>query len=286
MSYPCRARSKKGIGLLPGLVYPSPDRLIDADKADFLMRGQKSLWSLGISGDLPIVTALIEAEEDIETVKTLIPMHKFLSENGVSFDLVYLVRGGGDYRNTLSGRLTETLRCYDHENRIGARGGVHIADTASEGANTILAVSVKIFSPGFTENTPVSGAPTGDLPAPRRFNAADNGSPLEFCYNDDNSVSFDTHGRLPYNAWSHMLANSEYGFVATDAGTGHMWHLNARENKINSWLNDSLATDGTEKLAAARFRGRKFPFSAPGLSTKCRVTYRFRMGRMERKTIG
>ncbi len=55
-------------------------------------------------------------------------------------------------------------------------------------------------------------------------------------------------GGMPYNAWSHVLTNQKFGYLATDAGTGHMWHLNARENKINRWLNDSLTTEGTERL--------------------------------------
>jgi cyclic beta-1,2-glucan synthetase len=47
---------------------------------------------------------------------------------------------------------------------------------------------------------------------------------------------------------SNILANERFGFIATDRGTGHMWHLNSRENRVNRWLNDPYAEIGTERL--------------------------------------
>jgi cyclic beta-1,2-glucan synthetase len=44
---------------------------------------------------------------------------------------------------------------------------------------------------------------------------------------------------------SNILANERFGFIATDRGTGHMWHLNSRENRVNRWLNDPYAEIGT-----------------------------------------
>jgi cyclic beta-1,2-glucan synthetase len=274
--------------LLPALVYPSPDRILDDAAAAALRHGQKSLWCLGISGDLPIITAVIESEEDIEADKALVPLHRFLTENSVSFDLVYLVRGGGDYRNTLRDKLTDVLREYDHEHRLGARGGVHLADISAEGAETVRAVSVL---------THLNGAPVAlysrmdnDVPAQRLLFGACPAQPLEYRYNDDNSVSFEVRGELPHNAWSHMLANDRFGYLATDAGTGHLWHQNARENKLNSWLNDSLATAGTEKLELVSGGNKGSPsdrvslFAAPD-GYECRVTYGFGWAEW-RKNIG
>ncbi len=46
----------------------------------------------------------------------------------------------------------------------------------------------------------------------------------------------------------YILSNHHFGYLASDCGIGHMWHHNARENKVNRWLNDSQATEGSERL--------------------------------------
>jgi cellobiose phosphorylase len=92
--------------------------------------------------------------------------------------------------------------------------------------------------------------------------------------NSDNSFTFSMEDRLPYNAWSHVLAGETFGYLATDAGTGHMWYLNARENKINRWLNDSLTTSGTETLKVVSGNAEYSLFAA-GDGCRCDVTYGF-----------
>jgi cyclic beta-1,2-glucan synthetase len=44
-----------------------------------------------------------------------------------------------------------------------------------------------------------------------------------------------------------MLTNGRLGYIASDCGTGHMWHTNARELKITQWINDPLATRGKKR---------------------------------------
>jgi hypothetical protein len=57
-----------------------------------LGRGQKSLWSIGVSGDLPILTAIVENDADVEAAAEFIASHRLLYENGAAYDLVFLVR--------------------------------------------------------------------------------------------------------------------------------------------------------------------------------------------------
>ena len=263
---------ENAMALLPGLIYPSPDRYIPDGLTASLEYGQKSLWSLGISGDLPIVTILIEDEDDIDASSELIPMHQLLTENSVFFDLVYLVKGGGDYRSTLRDNLVSILRVSGIEGRLGARGGIHVADLSSQGADTVRAVSAWIINPH--EKCPKPERAENSQPVTNQFCGVFPEQELTYRYNKDNSFSFDVSGRLPNNAWSHMLANEAFGFLATDAGTGHMWHQNARENKLNRWLNDSLATIGTERLELQR-SGVKYSLFAAADGCVCTVTYGF-----------
>ena len=81
-----------------------------------------------------------------------------------------------------------------------------------------------------------------------------------------------------------MLANESYGYLATDAGTGHMWHRNARENKVNRWLNDSLTTEGTERLQLVRGNAVTSLFAADGCP--CTVTYGFGWAQWKKTIAG
>jgi cyclic beta-1,2-glucan synthetase len=263
---------ESAMALLPGLIYASPDRIIPDGLTASLKHGQKSLWSLGISGDLPIVSVIIEDEGEITASSELMAMHQLLSENGVSFDLVYLVKGGGDYRSTLRDSLIGILRTNALENRLGARGGIHLADLASQGAEIVRAVSAWLIQS--SEKLPKIARMENNQPVTHQLSTVSPEQELSYRYNSDNSFSFDVSGRLPYNAWCHMLTNEAFGYVASDSGTGHMWHQNARENKLNRWLNDSLATIGTERLELHR-NGVRYSLFADTDGCACTVTYGF-----------
>ncbi|SHH48939.1 cyclic beta-1,2-glucan synthetase [Sporobacter termitidis DSM 10068] len=262
----------RAMALLPLLIYHSPDRRIDAGLLPSLAKGQRGLWSLGVSGDLPIVTAAVESDGDIDASRELISWHRLLHDNGSAFDLVFLIRGGGDYRSTLRDALLDVLRKNDVEYRLGARGGIHLCDMASDAAGTVRAASAAFIPAG--ERLALPPRCEDMPPVTRPFSDAASGGALEYGYNSDNSFTFTINGQLPYNAWCHTLANEAFGYIATDAGTGHMWHLNARENKINRWLNDSLTTCGTETLKLVKDSAEISLFAA-GDGLKCAVTYGF-----------
>ncbi len=138
----------EAMALLPDIVAPSPDRRIDADVAQALARGQKALWALGVSGDLPIVAAEIGEEVDIDSAERLLGAHRLLSLNNVQYDLVYLIKGGGDYRSRLKNELTEALKLTNPDRHLDTRGGVHLAELPSPGAESVRAVSVLYFKSG------------------------------------------------------------------------------------------------------------------------------------------
>ncbi len=106
---------------------------------------------------------------------------------------------------------------------------------------------------------------------------------MEYRFNDDLSFTFKIKDELPGRAWQNILANDDYGYIATDAGTGHMWHSNSRENRINRWLNDPLTTVGTERLQWRSGDGTVSLFGAND-GYECDVTYGFGYAKW-RKTV-
>jgi cyclic beta-1,2-glucan synthetase len=64
-------------------------------------KAQSSLWSYGISGDLPIVVVRINKAADMLTVKKLVRGHEYLHYKGLKVDLVVLNDTPTDYLQLL-----------------------------------------------------------------------------------------------------------------------------------------------------------------------------------------
>lgn len=265
------------------IMSPSPTRRVSTDLYTALSKGQEALWSLGVSGDLPVISAIVENESDVAASADLLLAHALISENGIYFDVVFHVKDGGDYRSTLRQSLLSLVKNLRLEHRLVVRGGIHFCDYQAPGADTIRAVSADIILSGESAHLPTRN----ELDKPVRLKLATSQivSPLQSHFNQDNSFVFSVMGKLPYVAWSHMLANDSFGYLATDAGIGHMWHMNARENKVNKWLNDSLSTDGTEKLLI-HYPVGDFSLFADNDGWPCTVTYGFGFAQWEKSICG
>jgi N,N'-diacetylchitobiose phosphorylase len=54
--------------------------------------------------------------------------------------------------------------------------------------------------------------------------------------------------RLPPLPWSHVVANPQAGFIATETGAGYTWTVNSRENRLTHWSNDPVCDPHSEVL--------------------------------------
>lgn len=193
-----------------------------------------ALWAQGISGDLPVWCAQAE--------RGVVRQWALLRALGVVCDLALRSGDGGDYRQPTAGKVRGWLAALDLAHTLGASGGVHLVP---EEAFPAVAAAAAI-RPGMarTRCTLPLLAPPGD----RRY--LPTGSDVH--WDDDGTVSFTG---LPPRAWSQVLTNGRFGFLATDAGTGHMWHRNAHTGRINRWLCDPWVLRGTETLRMASRAG-------------------------------
>jgi cyclic beta-1,2-glucan glucanotransferase len=51
---------------------------------------------------------------------------------------------------------------------------------------------------------------------------------------------------LPPAPWANVVANSRFGFLATEAGGGFTWSENSRENRLTPWSNDPVTDPAGE----------------------------------------
>ena len=223
-------------------------------------RGQESLWPFGISGDDPILAAQLD-DDQLEWGVWLAAQHQVLTRLGFRYDLVCVTTPD----------TAQALRALSEKRNIptaeGARGGLHLIDRERPNVADILAYADLVLDgteqwswPKPPEGTGYTGQPIPQSREAPEWHWAEDGFHLEM------------HGGLLPLRWSHVLANGQFGWLADEAGTGHLWYGNAHENRITPWQNDPLADQGAEQLLLVGKQGENNLFAArDGLETN--ITY-------------
>lgn len=227
---------------------------------------REKLWRHGLSGDLPIL--YLSIDEDLDEARRFIKRHALLTACGVPFDLVLATGESGDYLHPRTDALRRYLEKYGLSMFEGQPGGIHFL-TSPDVQSIALCLSNGI------QQTPVH------LPA--LLPAAERGKTAPTLnWPGAGTVSYTTPP-LPPRAWSNVLTNGRFGYLATDCGTGHMWLDNARECPVTPWQNDPLATRLGETLDLVTPQGRHSLF-ADGI-LPCRIVNGFGWTRWEHENI-
>ncbi|MGM9520913.1 MAG: GH36-type glycosyl hydrolase domain-containing protein [Oscillospiraceae bacterium] len=272
---------RSALGLITGLLFGGT---FSDDRRRLIENGEykkEDLWRFGISGDLPLLAARVESTEQIEASEELLRRHAFLSENGVRSDLALLITDGGDYRSAQKGAVQELLHRMGRDGAIGAKGGVHLVNASETSAEAVIAMA-DVFVP--LDGSAVPNERHGRMPL-RQPEYIRGSEPMGFRLERDGVFRLAVSDTLPPLSWSHVLANKDFGFLATEAGTGYMWYKNSREMKINRWLGDPLTTAGTERLELYK-DGKRISLFADGDGRSTMVEYGFGWASWEKELGG
>lgn len=234
-----------------------------------------ALWSLGISGDDPIILLRVGDGSKTAMLRSLLAGQKLCQLRGAPVDLVVLHEGDEGYVDPVRERLIDCLRENDVQDRLGLRGGIHLIGRAllkegllkdamvamleraarlmltEDGPNLIgqmeLGRILPVPRPHFGPIAPVADT-TPTPPLPRLSDLLlDNGtggfSPIDGSY----VIQLDP-GQTTPAPWANVLANDGFGTIVTEAGLGFSWAVNAGENRITPWSNDPVRDPQTECL--------------------------------------
>ncbi len=237
---------------------------VDPGYRDASALGQKpfsreTLWFHGISGDLPIVLALIEANGNKSLVRDVVRAHEFISHRGLRFDLVLL-----DQRDAKDAKqLAKTLNAGPQAALVGKPGGIHLLSAAEvsndrKDAITFAAQTVLSNSRGSLANqlnrrqddascpSRISAIPSCETAAKR---SAETDTDLLYW---NGFGGFGTGGReyvivvdgvesRTPTPWCNVLANPEFGCLTSDGGLGYTWAGNSQLNRLTPWSNDPVS---------------------------------------------
>ena len=211
----------------------------------------QALWSLGISGDHPILYIQIQNAEDVARALPLVRLNRKLRRSGIPTDVAIGYREGGAYDRPVLKALETALR---HENCIeslNAPGGIHAVDLQTHTAQSVLALqtAARYISPSAAERMQLPVLPFVPfavfpvLPAQRRLE-------LDFCvrrggFMENGAFAITEKPEVP---WCHVLANLDFGTLVESGALGCTWAVNARENKLTPWFNDTRTGNRGELL--------------------------------------
>ncbi|HUF31220.1 MAG TPA: glucoamylase family protein, partial [Gemmatimonadaceae bacterium] len=108
------------------LLYPHPG--IRAPAAELLANRapQPLLWAQGLSGDWPIVLAVIDSSDGLPTLRHLLAAHRYWQRRGMTVDLVILDARAEGYMLELSERITQALTAAGSSGMADVPGGVFV----------------------------------------------------------------------------------------------------------------------------------------------------------------
>jgi len=217
---------------------------------------REALWSLGLSGDRPILMMHIADIRDDGPARSLIRAHGFYRSIGLATDLVLLDDGGPGYNRPVRDRL-ENLVSASHLNRLRcAPGGVWLLDGAAldekqrraldrfasvtfDGTGDFdVQVQALLNRMGKGEGKRWTPMDAGENRLQTLTKRADNGFGG---FADDGAYVIDVMpGRLPPRPWCNILANDAGGMLLSERGGGFFWCGNSRSGRLTAYGNDAL----------------------------------------------
>jgi cyclic beta-1,2-glucan synthetase len=253
-------------------------------------KGQPGLWAYGISGDKPIVLALIADFDEVALAAQLLVAHTYLRLKGLDLDLVILGGSAVGDSDELHQHLLDVVRASDARDFLDRPGGVYVRKLgAIPEADQVLLQSyarvvlhgdrgtlsgqldrierVRALPEAFVPTLPVpdNGAtePTGHPSPELAFNNGTGGftpDGVEYRIAVPGSPRPDVrrNGKvdrqnvprpiLPPAPWVNVIANPNFGFIASEGGSGYSWAGNSQTNRLTPWSNDPVTDPPGEVL--------------------------------------
>ncbi len=242
--------------VLPALFYAgNPSQESGAAVAANTLRGRDPLWSLGISGDYPVIYAAVEAPEEAGRVLPYILLNKRLRVCCILTDLVIAYREGSEYDTPILSALRELIKKENCEMNVGTAGGIHLVNIGqrSEQEENALKARATFIAPKTAERFHKTERNYEPLPlldaAPvPEYSRAKRGISVKGGTFTGKGFLVNKSEKQACVPWSFILSNPSFGTMAGDKALGFSWAINARENKLTPWQNDPCADNRGERL--------------------------------------
>ncbi|MGH8115011.1 MAG: GH36-type glycosyl hydrolase domain-containing protein, partial [Rhodanobacteraceae bacterium] len=258
---PASAQASPYQRLAGALVYDDPSLRAAPNAIAKGEGGAPVLWAEGISGDLPIVLARVGRVSETALVEDLLKAQGFWREKQLPADLVVLNVADGQRADAVEMALKDAAPSNgQNDNSQGSvfllradRLDVKFRDGLLASARIVLdgsdgglarqpAVTVQMVGEACAQSPHVPTPPRGGKPAfmPQPANLDFWNGLGGFTKDGREYVTVLHEGSSTPAPWSHVVANSGFGFMTTTTGGGYCWVINSQQNQITRWSNDTV----------------------------------------------
>ena len=228
--------------LLSALIYPRLSMRAAPETLAANTKGQNGLWAYGISGDYPILMVKISNSDQIPLIQDLVQAHTYWRNRNHKVTLVIVNLHDVGYRRDLYQQIHRLIVRMGSELWIGRHDGIFVLNMEqlnSEADRILLETSASVVldaSDGeLAQQIKRTDADTSYLPIFRPTGAdhtevtASVQKPTNWLFDNGlGGFSPDQHeyqiflapGQHTPAPWSNVIANSDFGFLVTEAGGG------------------------------------------------------------------
>jgi cyclic beta-1,2-glucan synthetase len=257
--------------LANAVIYPEASLRPASDLLSRVNLDMSTLWSLGISGDLPIILARIDNEENVETIRQLLRAHEYWRMKQLSADLVIVNEKPPSYNQDFQGSLEALVHgsqlrlSPDLGNALGriflVRGDLLTPQTRAQ-LQSFARVLILSRRGNLTEQFGRTQSLLKELTSPVVRRRTRIGKPpdvappkldLEFF---NGTGGFDKDGREYVTVlaeglrtpepWVNVFANPMFGSIVSESGSSFTWSQNSHENQLTPWSNEHLSDPSGE----------------------------------------
>ena len=256
------------------LMFPHPGFRPAQSAVEQNRLGQQALWSLGISGDWPILLATVDSHVGMPSVRQLLRTHHYWRLKGITCDLVILNMHPLTYMQELSDELLSTVMASSEAGLLDRPGGVFIrrADLLKPEDIILLKAMARVQVncdglglgnflefPGVEDRYPPKLeimnrdiVPLGTVPI--HAETSDPGTGLQ-CFNGLGGFTSEgeyeihlTGSDYPPAPWVNVVGNPQGGFIVSEGGSGTTWSGNSFFYRITPWHNDPVRDPSSDCL--------------------------------------
>ena len=245
--------------------------ILSSDEDKYVLASQSTLWSLGISGDLPVFLLRIDSESDIEIVRKSLRALEYFRARGLKTDLVIVNEKLSSYASDL--QLAIEALCDNARLRGTSGDGInHIFAlrrdlTPDRVYSSLMATARVVFharSGKFSTqidrakrvwrsrerraksrpSTPVASQLTPNYSASL---AANQDTGLQYWNGfggfDEARQEYVIHlpaGLATPHPWINVLSNHRFGAHVSASGAAYTWSRNSRDYQLTPWSNDPV----------------------------------------------
>ena len=251
------------------LLYVDPLLRAPQDVLQHNRRGPSALWAHGISGDRPIVLLRVDEGEARDIARQLLLAQDYWRMKGLIVDLVFLNEQQHSYYEHTQATLEALGRARQAAAGSGAdRGGVFTvreSQVDAEDLRLLLTSARVLLRSGdgtlaeqvirLLTRQPPPERGRAIRPSPPREETPPPRPVLEFFngiggFGEAGQEYVIVLGARQYTPapWSNVIANPNFGFIVTEAGSGFTWCANSHENQLTPWSNDPVGDPPGEIL--------------------------------------